>query len=276
MASVLLAELDREEAGRRAAAGAVLVLPVGATEQHGPHLPTCTDTLNVEHVALLAAEQLAGRDEADGGPVPVLVAPALPYGSSEHHLVFGATLSLDAEVLLAALRSLCRSAVESGFGRLFLLNGHGGNEEIVRLAAREASRDTGAAIGCGSWFELGREAMLAVGADGLMRMPGHAGAFETSAVLAVRPDLVGEREPRTPPPGAGRSAGPGPLRVERPGFWQSIDGFTDDPAAADAALGARCLEAASGAVADVLAALAATPTTSPPTSAPPTPRTGAP
>jgi creatinine amidohydrolase len=272
--SLLLAELDREEASRRARAGAVLVLPVGATEQHGPHLPTCTDTLNVEHVALRAAEQLAAQ--ADGAPPPVLVAPALPYGSSEHHLVFGATLSLDAVVLLAALRSLCRSAVDSGFQRLFLLNGHGGNEEIVRLAAREASRDTGAAIACGSWFELGRDAMLAVGADGLMRMPGHAGAFETSAVLAVRPDLVGEREPRTPPPGAGRSAGPGPLRVERPGFWQSIDGFTDDPSTADAALGARCLEAAASAVAEALGALAATPVEPPTDPAPPTPRTGAP
>jgi creatinine amidohydrolase len=272
-ASVLLAELDRDEAGRRARDGAVLVIPVGATEQHGPHLPTCTDTLNVEHVARVAAERLADRPATGGGPVEVLVAPALPYGSSEHHLVFGATLSLDAEVLLAALRSLCRSAMSSGFGRLFLLNGHGGNEEIVRLAAREASRDTGAAIGCGSWFELGREAMLAAGADGLLRMPGHAGAFETSAVLAVRPDLVGEREPRTPPPGAGRSAGPGPLRVERPGFWESIDGFTDDPSTADADLGARCLEAAAGAVADVLAALAATPIDPPPA---PTPRTGAP
>lgn len=274
--SVQLAELDREVVGRLAEAGAVLVLPVGATEQHGPHLPTGTDTLDVEHVALLAAERLTDRSPQDGGPVPVLVAPALPYGSSDHHLPFGATLSLDAEVLLAALRSLVRSAVASGFRRAFLLNGHGGNEEVMRLAARASAQETGAAVACASWFELARTELLAAGADRLDRLPGHAGAFETSAVLALRPELVGRRPPRTPPPGAGRSEGPGPLRVERPGFWESIDGYTDDPSVAEAELGERCFAVAAGVLADAIARLAATELEPQPTADPPAPRTGAP
>lgn len=244
--SVLLAELDRTEAGRRAAAGAVLVLPAGATEQHGPHLPAGTDTLNVEHIARTAAEQLAARA---GATVPVVVAPALPFGSSDHHLPFGATLSLDSEVLLRALRSLGRSAVASGFERLFLLNGHGGNQEIVRLAGRDLSRDLGVHVASGAWWELARDEIEVAGGSALGRVPGHAGAFETSAVLALRPELVGEPTSRPAPPTSGPPLPTSALRIERPGMWTSIDGFSDDPSRARAEVGARCLEAAAGVVA---------------------------
>lgn len=258
VARVLLAELDRVELGRRAAAGAVVVLPVGATEQHGPHLPAGVDSLNVEHIARAAGELVAGRTEPGRSPV-VVVAPTLPFGASEHHLPFGATLSLDVDVLILAMRSLGRSVAASGFRRLFLLNGHGGNDDAMRLAARAIARETGIVVGAASWFDLAREELLVVGADHLARVPGHAGAFETSAVLALRPDLVADRSPRSAPPGAGVGGGYSPLRIEDPAFWRSIDGFTDDPASADAELGRRCLDAATEVVARTLTDFAARP-----------------
>ena len=82
----LFAEMNRDEL-RAAAPQSLAVLPIGATEQHGPHLPTGTDVFAVETVAREAAAQLPED-------VPVIVTPTLPFGSSHHHVVFGATLSL--------------------------------------------------------------------------------------------------------------------------------------------------------------------------------------
>jgi len=250
----LLAELNRDEVAHLAGAGAVLVLPVGAIEQHGPHLPTWTDALGVEHVATEAVRRLNARSVA--GRERALVAPTLPFGASEHHLIFGGTLSLTVDALVTVLRLLGRSAAESGFGRVFLVNGHGGNDEAVRIAARAIARDHEILVASTSWFDLAREEMLAAGGDTLPRIPGHAGAFETSVVLALRPDLVGEPAPRVPPAGAGAAGAPGPLRVEDPTFWRSIDGYTDTPHAADAELGGRLLDVAADALAAAIGQLA--------------------
>lgn len=256
----LFAELDRDELRRRAGQGAVLVFPVGAIEQHGPHLPTGTDTFGVERVAREAVALLTDRHSPS--LPPVVLAPALAYGCSEHHLPFGGTLSVDAPTMLALVRSLGRSSVASGFTRILLLNGHGGNEDILRVAGRAIAQETGVVVASGSWFELARDRMLAVGADTLPRLPGHAGSFETSTVLVIRPELVANRTPRTPPPGAGPAPGPGALRVEDPGFWAAIEGFTDDPDQADADLGRRCLAVAAEVVADLIDDLARRPAAS--------------
>ena len=95
---LLLHELTRVEAAARAPE-ALVVLPVGATEQHGPHLPLATDTLIVEHVARAAAD-VASRD------IDVLVTPTLPFGSSHHHLPFGGTISMTTERYYGALRDM--------------------------------------------------------------------------------------------------------------------------------------------------------------------------
>src|SRR5262245_30841890 len=121
----LLEELTRDQA-RALAPEALVVLPVGAIEQHGPHLPVGTDYFVVEHIARAAAMSLADR-------VPILVAPALPFGSSHHHLPFGGTLSLSTETYYRALRDLAESLIASGFRRIFILNGHGGNNELIQL-----------------------------------------------------------------------------------------------------------------------------------------------
>jgi creatinine amidohydrolase len=236
-------------AARERAAGSVLVLPLGATEQHGPHLPVGTDSILVEEVARRAAASLAGE-------VPVVVAPTLWFGSSAHHLPFGGTLSLDTGTYYRVLMDLGRSAVSSGFGRLFFLNGHGGNHELAQLAARDLALAQPVDAAAGSWWAMAHEELLAGGDWDTHPLPGHAGAFETSAILAQRPELVQEPRPARPP---GQAISPGiraGYRAEFHGAWQSIDGHTDSPAAATADRGRAALEIATRVVADALRAFA--------------------
>ncbi|RJO68213.1 mycofactocin biosynthesis peptidyl-dipeptidase MftE [Nocardia panacis] len=126
-----VADLTWPEAGARG--GAILAVPVGATEQHGPHLPLSTDT----DVALALCRRVsAARPQ-------VLVAPAIPYGASGEHADFPGTLSIGQAALELVLVELCRSATAS-FARIVLVNGHGGNIEPLRRAVallRAESRD---------------------------------------------------------------------------------------------------------------------------------------
>jgi creatinine amidohydrolase len=142
--------------------GGLLVVPLGSTEQHGPHLPLSTDT----DVAVALAERVPGA----------FVAPALPYGSSGEHAGFPGTLSIGQEALELVLVELVRSA--DAFSRVLLLNAHGGNHQPVRRAVatlRAEGRDVRA--WGPSW-------------DG----DAHAGRTETSVLLALgRP--VGEERP---------------------------------------------------------------------------------
>lgn len=220
----LFAELNREQVGA-AAATALVVLPVGATEQHGPHLPTGTDYFTVEALSREAATVASAE-------VPVIVTPALPFGSSDHHLIFGGTLSLSTETYYAVLRDLLLSLVASGFQRIFIVNGHGGNHEVIQLAARDVALKHPARIAAGSYWQIAWEALIAVGAHRQRWLPGHAGDFETSLMLSLRPDIVPAERPhrdelRDTDPRAFQ-----PYRHERHGFWRDINGFTDSPARA--------------------------------------------
>ncbi len=123
----LLHEITRDEAARRAS-GALAILPVGATEQHGPHLPLGTDFLIVEHVTRAAAQEARAS-------VDVLVAPTFQTGSSHHHLPFGGTISLSTERYYGTLRDMTESLILSGFRRIFIINGHGGNHELIELVS---------------------------------------------------------------------------------------------------------------------------------------------
>src|SRR3954466_12013167 len=118
---LLLQEMTRTEA--RASGESLVVWPVGALEQHGPHLPVGTDYLTVEVLARRAAAKAAER-------IPVLVAPTLPFGSSHHHLPFGGTMSLSTEGYYRVAYELVESLIVSGFRKVFIVNGHGGNSEL--------------------------------------------------------------------------------------------------------------------------------------------------
>lgn len=225
---------------------ALVLLPLGATEQHGPHLPVGTDWLAIDHIAHAAAAQAA----AD---IPVLVAPALPFGCSQHHLPFGGTLSFSTETYYRLLYELGESLLLSGARRLFLLNGHGGNHELAQLVARDLALKYPASVAAGSYWVMAWEALLAAGAAREGRLAGHAGAFETSLMLALRPELVAEQRPHrdtfapTDPRGAGA-----PYRAEHHDSWQRIDGYTDSPDRGRAEHGQRYLAAIVPAVARAL------------------------
>jgi creatinine amidohydrolase len=236
------AELNREQL-RASAAEALAVIPIGATEQHGPHLPTGTDFFTVEAVALEAAKIASSE-------IPVIVTPALPFGSSDHHFVFGATLSLSTETYYRVLRELVESLAKDGFRRVFLINGHGGNHELAELAARDAALHGAVHVAAGSYWAIAWDALAAEGAHRGRRLPGHAGDFETSLMLALRPDLPpGPLPHRDPAPDTGPLRRTAPWRTELHGFWKQIDGYTDSPSQATAAKGRRFFAAITGAVA---------------------------
>ena len=246
----VLANLTRQEIGAIAPQATALVV-VAATEQHGPHLEVRVDTVLGTRVAEAAAELLA--DE-----VEVVLCPVLPFGASHHHLIYPGALSLSTDTLLRVLHDLGDSLVASGFRRIYFLGSHGGNDEVVRLAARELALRHDVIAGAASYWTLAWPAILADGsAFELGRVPGHAGGFETSLMLALAPEGVrvgampGRRE-------AGRS---GPTNedptaaglVHRHGSWATIDGYSDDARDADAEGGRRVFDLISREVADALA-----------------------
>jgi creatinine amidohydrolase len=143
----------------------VLVLPLGSTEQHGPHLPVDTDT----RIAVALAEGLAsGRDDA-------LVAPPLSYSASGEHAGFPGTLSLGTEVLRVALIELVRSADDTA-SAVVIVNGHGGNIAPLREATARL-RSEGRAV-------------LAWSPRSPVPDDLHAGRVETSVLLHLAPELV--------------------------------------------------------------------------------------
>ena len=239
----LFTELNREEL-RSIASNALALLPLGATEQHGPHLPSGTDTFAVESIARQGAE-LASRQ------VSIVLAPPLPFGSSAHHLVFGATLSLSTQTYYNVLSDLIDSLVQDGFTRIFLLNGHGGNHELAQLAARDMALKHRVRIGAGSYWTIAWDALTAINAHENRRLPGHAGDFETSVILSMRPELVQAVKPhRDHVIGSDPRRFEAAWRHEKHGFWSDIDGFTDSPGQASATKGDEFRRVIARAVAD--------------------------
>jgi creatinine amidohydrolase len=243
---LLFNELDRS-ALAALAPFSMVVLPVGATEQHGPHLVTGTDTFSVEHVSRAAAVRAA-----DAGSI--VVAPTLPYGSSDHHLAFGGTLSLSTETYYGVIRDLVASLITDGFRKILIVNGHGGNHEIVQLAARDLALIHPVQIGALSYWQpaQGKLDGAWAGKPG-HAPPGHAGEFETSVVLHLRPDLA----PNDPPSRTVAEIEALPPRVvgwrlERNDWWTAIDGYTDSPAAATPEAGERFVEIVVEALAGVM------------------------
>jgi creatinine amidohydrolase len=230
--------LSREEIGE-IAPHATVVLPVAAIEQHGPHLPVWVDTLLGETIATAAAEAIS--DE-----VPILVCPVVSCGASHHHLDYPGALSLSQDTLLKVLIDLTESLVKSGFRRIYLLNSHGGNEELVRLAVRELVLRHDVLAGAASYWMLAWQALMTEGrALELGRVPGHAGGFETSLMLAVKPELV--RRDLLPLPvrqqAEASSTNPaGSPLIQRHGSWRDSGGYSDDAAQASAERGKQLLD----------------------------------
>lgn len=156
----------------------IALLPVGAIEQHGPHLPLDTDAFDADYLAHRVAE-------ACSDPKP-LVLPSIPYGVSYHHKDFCGTISIGNETLAKLIYDIGISAAANGIRKLVIINGHGGNTPALNYAAQMINRDAHIFVCVDSG-----ETSDADIAD-LIQTPNdvHAGDIETSTSLAVRPHLV--------------------------------------------------------------------------------------
>lgn len=247
-----LSQISTEEAAT-IAPRSILVLPVGATEQHGPHLPLGVDAMMAECVATVGAE----RAEATG-TTKVLVAPVIAFGSSHHHLPYSGTLSVRSRTLLRVLADVIDSAVQGGFTRIVVLNGHGGNEDVTHQAVRDAALDHRLTAAATSYWTPAWGSLCAAAQEyGIGPLPGHAGSFETSLLLHLAPGLVTHAD-QVEQPHQGSSAHPLSLPVvEQHGWVQALGGRTDGPEPASAAAGERFFELIVSGFADLLTDFAA-------------------
>src|SRR3954453_3287258 len=171
----------REIAARK---GALAILPAGSLEQHGPHLPVITDTASASAASIAAARLVVEGPD----PVPVAVLPGLWLGLSEHHLPFGGTISVDYAAYRAILESIVRSLRASGFARLLIVNGHGGNIDPLAVASRElAVAYDFPIVATTPWFLAPAKIAAIFESD---TAPKHACEGETSVMMAIAKDSV--------------------------------------------------------------------------------------
>ncbi|MBP8294694.1 MAG: creatininase family protein [Burkholderiales bacterium] len=164
-------------------ANTVIVLPVGSIEQHGPHLPCAVDTLIAAGVVGKALERLPAA-------VPAFGMAPICYGKSDEHIHFPGTVTIDGDTLLRTVIDVGESVYRSGFRKLLIVNGHGGQPQVMDMAARELRVRHGdfVIIPHFAWrvphvagkFLSAKEKRLAM----------HAGHAETALVMALAPDTV--------------------------------------------------------------------------------------
>ena len=163
-----------------------VLFPIAALEQHGRHMPVFTDSLLLGEVVRRVQEKLHGR---------VLFAPLMWLGNSEHHLDFPGTMSASPRVYLDLLRDMAENFIFNGFRRIVFLNGHGGNIVPAQQATFELRQKyrhrSDLLILSSTYWTLGGKPHEADKSIQQQRM-GHACEWETSMVLRIRPDLVGD------------------------------------------------------------------------------------
>ncbi|MGD6932625.1 MAG: creatininase family protein [Candidatus Bathyarchaeia archaeon] len=179
-----LDELSTVQAAEAARQGKVVIFPVGSVEEHGEHLPLCTDSVQPEYVALEVARKTG-----------CLVAPPFRYGIVNAGRNFPGSLTIQFDTLFNLAKDILSELSRNGFNRIIVLSGHAGSSHMValRLAAQEVVRQNGEENGKQrtrimvlSDYDFAGElsAELADSRDG------HAGTIETARVMAIRPDLI--------------------------------------------------------------------------------------
>ncbi|MDD2843931.1 MAG: creatininase family protein [Rhodoferax sp.] len=173
---------------RGEAARTIAVLPVAATEQHGPHLPLRVDTVLVDGIVAAALNHLPVE-------LPVLFLPTQAVGLSPEHARFPGTLTLKNETILRLWTDMAESVAATGITKLVLFNSHGGNVSVMDLVARDLRARLDMLVYSVSWFNLpltdaqGQDVQALFSADE-HRFGIHGGDIETSMMLALEPTLV--------------------------------------------------------------------------------------
>lgn len=230
-----LSRMTTADAAQALTKARLALVAVGSCEQHGPHLSLDTDTSVAEAIATKLADRL--------GDIAVLC-PTIGYGLSEHHLAFPGTLTLRPATFLALFADLFESLEHNRIRRVLIVNGHGGNIDALRLAARSARRDRGMLVASIMWATLAGDLAAEMAGDGSY---GHACEVETSVAMALVPDRV--RVDRIGDPGARFSVDPltdpPKATVDEPVWldqW-TADGALGDPRRAGVEAGGRIVEA---------------------------------
>ncbi len=235
----------------------VAVLPVGAIEQHGPHLPLSVDQAILDGIIAATLDHIP--DDC-----PALFLPTLPVGKSNEHARFHGTLTFSSQTLIAMWTEIGDSVAAAGVRKLVLLNSHGGQMAVMDIVARDLRVKHDMLTVAANWFAMGLP-------DGLLtedeaRHGIHAGDMETSVMLALRPDLVQMEHARDFRPLNARMArenrhlGLGPAGKIG---WQAQDmhpaGACGNAAAASAEKGRAFIDHAAQQIANLLREVAATP-----------------
>ena len=241
---VLWARSTAESLRRRAAEGAVVILPVASTEQHGPHLATGVDTILCGEVCRRAAHLTKG---------PTVVAPTLWVGLAEHHMEFGGSFTLTLPTYKTVIEEICRSIMRAGFKHIVICNGHGGNISALNAMSADLARSLGQSVGIGTYWLLDPDAIAAALEDQTTVL--HACEAETSMMLALAPELT---DPTRFHEANGGETSPtnSATRILSPAFqvWRGFKAMTatgviGDAAKASAEKGERLLDASARALA---------------------------
>ncbi|WP_273834949.1 creatininase family protein [Halococcus sp. PRR34] len=218
------------------------LLPVGSTEQHGPHAPLGTDRLTARAVAAAGAERYEETRDTE-----VVVAPTIPVGIAEEHRQFAGTLWVTPDTLREYVRETVASLASHGWDRVVLVNGHGGNVGALREVCGTITRHDAAYAVLFTWFEA---------AASLSEM-GHGGPIETALLRAIHPDLVREDRIKEAQDGASETWGEWVsgtnLAFDAAEFTDS--GAVGDPGEESAERGEELLEDATTALVTLLEAI---------------------
>lgn len=222
----------------------LIIVPTGAIEQHGHHLPIDTDIYNSTQIATRAADR--ARDEDIG---PILIAPPVWWGTSPHHLAYPGTMSLRLETMSNLLVDICASLWRHGFYRILFLNGHGGNIGVLTATALRISEEIGISPAVASYWSLVKDTLREVGESAIGGM-GHACEMETSLQLHFRADRVAMDQAGPDMPRQLTSYScidfrePGPVLIPWDFVRDSKTGTMGDPTKANADKGRHIAEAA--------------------------------
>ena len=248
MREVDWSRMKAQELRELAAEDAVVILPIAAIEQHGPHLPVMTDTRIGYEVAMRAAQRAYAQR-------PTVVAPVVWSGLSEHHMAFGGTLTLSHATFRAVVRDLVDAIIRAGFRDILISNSHGGNIIAMQQILDEIAPQVDATLVATTYAMEAAVEMAKPLEDqsGVM----HAGEAETSMMLACEPDLVDTSDLaalRTDMEGGG----PGFLKAGKNSYrWRPLahatgNGVIGVPEKATAEKGEALLDIAAQALADII------------------------
>jgi creatinine amidohydrolase len=225
--ALLLGEQTSPETAALGGRQAVVFLPIGAVEAHGPHLPLATDCLIAEELARRAAAALAKAGR------PALVAPTLSYARAEFAAALAGTISLQAEAFAVHAEAVLAALARAGLERICLCNGHIEPAHVEALRQLVARPPAGARPVLFDQTERRWRHRLKAEAQGI---DGHAGAYETALVLATRPELVRRPLPEPVTANLGEAIRAGAKSFAEAG---GADGYFGAPASATAELGER-------------------------------------